>query len=260
LLLVQNTKATNERANGVFRHLDLSSMSDAQFEPIYDMVSIAEGHASEPEETFHDLQKRILDYMYHAVRSAFVKRRRYPTLYSYRHQFAAARSTSGIAGTSSDVPAGPQPACRLMSVPGNEVSPTERNCCRCWPSSYSTQLPGPARARHGVTANAGTNHRFAFAGARPACMALTQCGPTGERRHSRREFCRRQRLHRGLGPLGCRQAACRADLRPCNCTHRPVACAGAPGRVPGRSVAGDGIEALRFRPGVSAGQECLQLR
>ncbi|OJA53744.1 site-specific integrase [Burkholderia ubonensis] len=92
-LIVRNAKATNGRGNGSYRTLDLSKASVADINALYDMMEMLEGY--EAELGFSALQERLADYMKRATRSCFGRRKKYPTLYSLRHQFVADAKRSG---------------------------------------------------------------------------------------------------------------------------------------------------------------------
>ena len=93
VLKIKNAKATNGRGNGKDRSLDLTDLSPGEMEVLQDMVQMLEGYAAEI--GFHQLQKAVSDYMYAATRSCFGKRKKYPALYSMRHQFSADAKMSG---------------------------------------------------------------------------------------------------------------------------------------------------------------------
>ncbi|KVM75106.1 hypothetical protein WJ60_32705 [Burkholderia ubonensis] len=93
-LIVKNGKATNGRANGEFRTLELSLATAADMEAIEEMLAMLEGY--EPEMKFDELQTALTHYMKRATRDCFGRRKRYPTLYSLRHQFSADAKFSGL--------------------------------------------------------------------------------------------------------------------------------------------------------------------
>ncbi len=87
-LVVANAKCTQGRGNGATRHLVLTGLSAEQFGYIEDMGEIAR-HYETTEETMEDLQSWVSKYLYRASRAALGKRKHYPCLYTFRHQFAA---------------------------------------------------------------------------------------------------------------------------------------------------------------------------
>lgn len=93
-LIVKNGKATNGRANGEFRTLDLSLATAADMDAIQEMLAMLEGYQREM--SFERLQFLLTKYMNRATRSCFGRRKKYPTLYSMRHQFAADAKFSGL--------------------------------------------------------------------------------------------------------------------------------------------------------------------
>ena len=88
MLVVANAKRTQGRANGPTRHLDLSGLDPQQILLIDDMGVIAR-HYETTEETMAVLQRRISKYLYRVARIALGRRKHYPCLYTFRHQFAA---------------------------------------------------------------------------------------------------------------------------------------------------------------------------
>lgn len=92
-LVVKNGKATNSRANGAYRTLDLSLATAADLEAIQEMLAMLEGYQREM--SFERLQLALMHYMKRATRACFGLRKKYPTLYSIRHQFAADAKSSG---------------------------------------------------------------------------------------------------------------------------------------------------------------------
>ncbi|KVZ44395.1 hypothetical protein [Burkholderia ubonensis] len=92
-LIVRNAKATNGRGNGGYRRLDLSKAEVADIDALHDMMEMLEGY--EAELGFAALQGRLAHYMKRATRACFGRRKKYPTLYSLRHQFVADAKRSG---------------------------------------------------------------------------------------------------------------------------------------------------------------------
>ncbi len=88
LLQVANAKNTQGRANGEFRHLDISDCSPEEMGVVEDMIALA-GQFAQSEDGFTEHQKRLSKFLHRAVRKLFPRRRQHYTLYSYRHQFAA---------------------------------------------------------------------------------------------------------------------------------------------------------------------------
>lgn len=135
-LTVRNGKATNSRANGEFRTLDLSKATAADMEALTDMMEMFEGYVREM--TFEQLQECLMHYMKRATRACFGRRKRYPTLYSLRHQFAADAKSSGctqaevaaLLGQASDETAGRHYARAVSGESAVRVSPTDADTSR----------------------------------------------------------------------------------------------------------------------------------
>ena len=112
ILSVRNAKQTHGRGNGDRRSLDLSELTADEAGRIEAMSQYARA-CEESEGSWAETQEKIAKYLYVAVRKAFKRRKRYISLYSYRHQFAAntkvARSKAEVAalmGHGSDETAG----------------------------------------------------------------------------------------------------------------------------------------------------------
>lgn len=86
-LVVTNAKATNGRGNGETRTLDLSGCSVDEIHALEEMLEIAEGFRQDG--GYERFQDRLRQYLYKAARAALGRRERYPSLYTFRHQFAA---------------------------------------------------------------------------------------------------------------------------------------------------------------------------
>lgn len=135
-LVVKNGKATNGRANGEVRTLDLSMATAADMEAIQEMFAMLEGYQSEM--SFDQLQTGLTHYMKRATRDCFGRRKRYPTLYSTRHQFAADSKRSGwtqaevaaVLGHGSDKTAGRHYARGVSGESAVRVSPISAEVSR----------------------------------------------------------------------------------------------------------------------------------
>jgi integrase len=88
LLTVRNAKATNGRGNGSSRTLRLIDVSAQELVAIEGMTLIAAVTDQEPG-GYPGWQKRLRHYLYRAARAALGRRANYPSLYTFRHQFAA---------------------------------------------------------------------------------------------------------------------------------------------------------------------------
>jgi len=122
ILLVQNAKTTNGRSIGPTRTLDLKDMDPEEIEKIREMINLT--RILTENITFSDLQKKVGEYMYRVTRACLGTRRKYPSLYSTRHQFAAdAKAThpkkevGAMLGHGTDRTAGDH-YCRAQSAEG----------------------------------------------------------------------------------------------------------------------------------------------
>lgn len=93
-LRVKNAKYTNGRGNGEYRHLNISELDHDSLESIHEMILMLDGHMKEM--SFKSFYEAIKNYMNKAARNALGKRTKYPTLYSFRHQFTANAKASGF--------------------------------------------------------------------------------------------------------------------------------------------------------------------
>lgn len=91
-LLVINAKATNGRANGVVRTLDISNFSDESKKAISDMSKLGRNWFKQG---IFDYEKRECGRLLHRVsRELWSKRKNHYSLYSFRHQAIANWKTS----------------------------------------------------------------------------------------------------------------------------------------------------------------------
>lgn len=88
-LRVGNAKHTNGRANGSHRHLYLDRLSAEQVGHIDEMLHMLVNYEQEPGYDFARHMHQLRVYMGKIVRRCLGKRTRYPTMYSFRHQFVA---------------------------------------------------------------------------------------------------------------------------------------------------------------------------
>lgn len=129
VLVVKNAKATNGRAHGEERTLVLDDLSASEMEKIDDMLQMIEGYGGEMD--FERFQKRMKDYMTYATRHCYGNRKKYPTLYSFRHQFSADAKLSGLSkqeiaalmGHGSDETAGTHYARKISGNSVVKISP-----------------------------------------------------------------------------------------------------------------------------------------
>lgn len=88
-LRVGNAKHTNGRANGSHRHLLLDGLSREQIGHLDEMLHMLVNFDSDPEYDFDRHMHQLRLYMGKVVRRCLGKRKRYPSMYSFRHQFVA---------------------------------------------------------------------------------------------------------------------------------------------------------------------------
>lgn len=154
-LMVRNGKATNGRGNGEFRTLDLSKATAADMEALQEMIGMLEGYQREM--SFERLQYLLTKYMNRATRACFGRRKKYPTLYSLRHQFAADAKLSGhtkaevaaILGQATDETAGTHYARAVSGESSIRVAPvaSEVQRVRAKARSYSPKPKGQSTKR-----------------------------------------------------------------------------------------------------------------
>lgn len=88
-LRVGNAKHTNGRANGSHRHLLVDRLSTEQIGHLDEMLHMLVNFESDPEYDFDRHMHQLRLYMGKVVRGCLGKRKRYPSMYSFRHQFVA---------------------------------------------------------------------------------------------------------------------------------------------------------------------------
>lgn len=90
-LAVRNAKATNGRAHGESRTLNLVAMPSSEISLIDAMLTIA---AKVKGEQFRSLYHRVRDLISDVARQYLSKRSKYPSLYTARHMFASAAKSA----------------------------------------------------------------------------------------------------------------------------------------------------------------------
>jgi hypothetical protein len=93
-LVVVNGKNTNERSHGEHRHLNLTNIDENKIKFILKQLEIVSQHKTD--DSWLAYYNGIRLATYHIVRSIFPKLKKYPSLYSTRHQFAADAKASGF--------------------------------------------------------------------------------------------------------------------------------------------------------------------
>nr|WP_305910468.1 hypothetical protein [Methylomarinum sp. Ch1-1]MDP4523219.1 hypothetical protein [Methylomarinum sp. Ch1-1] len=127
-LIIRNAKATNSRACGEYRVLDLKHFDQINFSMIQEMLSIIENVNN-----FDSFYKICSNHLYRINKAIWSGKKRRITLYSPRHQFAANAKSSGLSkveiaalmGHASDQTAGfhygrKASGDRLIVIPANE--------------------------------------------------------------------------------------------------------------------------------------------
>lgn len=150
-LRVVNAKHSNGRANGPTRTLMLDRLSEEERQLLAAQVSYMQ--ALERSGEFDPLYHRCRVRLQRVVRRLWPRRRRYPTLYSTRHQFAANAKASGA--SKAEVAA-------LMGHAVDDTATTHygktRNgtpCLKVWP------LPAEVASVRAVRAGAGASATLA---------------------------------------------------------------------------------------------------
>lgn len=110
-LKVRNAKNTQGRANGEFRHLDLTKLTPGEMAIVEQQLELIDGHRDA--ESFAALQLNMRLFFHRVARRVLGKRDRYPSLYTFRHQFSAdaksgngRREVAAMMGHASDATAG----------------------------------------------------------------------------------------------------------------------------------------------------------
>ena len=87
-LRVRNAKAGHGRANGEYRTLQLQGLDQVEMRCVKGMIVFAR-YASNAPGGYPAWQRRLRHYFARSIRAALGKRQHYPSLYTFRHQFAA---------------------------------------------------------------------------------------------------------------------------------------------------------------------------
>lgn len=110
VLQVRNAKHTNGRAHGEFRHLRLGALDSDALQIVADMLEWVQ-HI-QTQQSWEYVTGGCRDTLTRVSRKLWPSRKRFPTLYSARHQFAADAKKSGM------------PAVELAALMGHAVSDT----------------------------------------------------------------------------------------------------------------------------------------
>lgn len=95
MLIVQNAKNTNDRANGETRTLHLNHLTVDEMTVIESQMRLVERFNGSEDEWKHFYQG-CSDLLRQKNKKAFPNRKKHPTLYSARHQFSANAKASGF--------------------------------------------------------------------------------------------------------------------------------------------------------------------
>jgi len=102
LLRIYNGKATNGRAHGILRHIDLSELLEIEWQWLELQIRYVQQYADSDNEwkRYYTSVRRVI---HEITRKHLGNRRKFPTLYSSRHQFAANAKLEGL--TKADIAA-----------------------------------------------------------------------------------------------------------------------------------------------------------
>jgi Phage integrase family len=92
-IVVENAKTTNGRGNGKTRTLNLPDLDPETFNALLDWKDAFASQVKNNEPL--KLMSKIGKYLAKVARKSLSKRKKYPSLYSFRHQFAADAKASG---------------------------------------------------------------------------------------------------------------------------------------------------------------------
>lgn len=128
-LRIRNAKNSHGRANGEYRHLDLIGLTGAELAIIDQQLDLIDGYRGAG--GFAALVHNLRQSLYRIGRRVLGRRKKYPSLYTFRHQFAAdaksardGRSTvAAMMGHGSDATAGRDYAHSRVGRGGVRVSP-----------------------------------------------------------------------------------------------------------------------------------------
>jgi integrase len=88
-LIVKNAKNTNGRCFSSHRTLDLSQISEEDYDDIETFISQLNLHVRENNNNFEYVYKQCRNRLYKVTRKLWPGRDKYPALYTGRHQFSA---------------------------------------------------------------------------------------------------------------------------------------------------------------------------
>ena len=94
-LIVQNGKYSNGRSHGKERHLELTDLKDKELKLIQRQLKVVSQYA-EHDVTWKTYYSGVRKTIHRVTRRIMPSQRKYPTLYSSRHQFAADAKAEGL--------------------------------------------------------------------------------------------------------------------------------------------------------------------
>ena len=94
-LIIRNGKHTNGRSHGEFRHLDVTDLKEVELILIQRQLKVVSQHA-ENDSTWKTYYSGVRKTIHKVTRKFMPYQRKYPTLYSTRHQFAANAKFAGM--------------------------------------------------------------------------------------------------------------------------------------------------------------------
>jgi integrase len=94
-LVIQNAKNTNGRANGDIRHMNLKNLTESELNSVRFQLAFSAKHNSS-DESWNKFYNGIRKTIHRLSRATFKNQRKYPTLYSSRHQFSADAKSIGM--------------------------------------------------------------------------------------------------------------------------------------------------------------------
>ena len=95
MLKVVNAKNSNNRAHGEFRHIDCSYLNSVELGLLRKQLSISSSN-SQDDKSWQNYYEGCRKTIHAFTRKYLSKRKKYPTLYSTRHQFAANAKSAGM--------------------------------------------------------------------------------------------------------------------------------------------------------------------
>lgn len=95
IFTVRNAKNTNGRANGEYRNLDLTHLHPDELKLIKSQVNAINIHTKD-DAGWTQYYQGVRKAIYRITRVALHNKRRYPSLYTSRHQFAANAKSAGM--------------------------------------------------------------------------------------------------------------------------------------------------------------------